>query len=86
MRIAVQCARQALRYTHLDFILRHDRGAEMSREDRSNDQRRDNRLPTKQSYEAPRLIEYGDIAAVTQAVGMTGNGDGGNGNMKATQP
>ena len=58
----------------------------MSLEDRSSDQRRTTgRLP-KKSYETPRLVEYGDIAAVTQTVGMGGNPDGGNGTMKATQP
>jgi hypothetical protein len=31
----------------------------------------------KKSYRKPRLIIYGDIREITQAVGITGNSDGG---------
>jgi hypothetical protein len=41
----------------------------------------------KKPYEPPRLSVYGDIAAVTRTVGMSGMLDGGmKGNAKATQP
>jgi hypothetical protein len=35
--------------------------------------------PARKPYETPRLEVYGDIRAVTDSVGMTGNLDGGAG-------
>jgi hypothetical protein len=32
--------------------------------------------PPRKPYETPRLEVYGDIRAVTEAVGMTGSADG----------
>jgi len=58
----------------------------MSLEDRPDDRCRDVSQNRKKPYQAPRLVAYGDIAAVTQTVGMNGMVDGGNGTMKATQP
>jgi hypothetical protein len=58
----------------------------MSVEDRPDDRRRDISQNPKKPYQAPRLVAYGDIAAVTQTLGMNGMSDGGNGTMKATQP
>ena len=59
----------------------------MSLEDRPDDRRRDTSGNPKKPYEPPRLVAYGNIAAVTQTVGMSGTPDGGaQGNMKATQP
>ena len=40
----------------------------------------------KKPFEAPRLHVYGDIAALTRAVGKTGLADGGSGNAKNTRP
>jgi len=37
-------------------------------------------------YEAPKLKRYGDVRAITAAVGMTGTKDGGGGNTSKTQP
>ena len=39
----------------------------------------------KRPYRAPVLHVYGDIRAITRAVGTTGLSDGGNGNMKRTR-
>jgi hypothetical protein len=59
----------------------------MAAEDRSDDQRPDGAVKQKKPYEPPRLSVYGDIAAVTRTVGMSGMLDGGmKGNAKATQP
>ena len=59
----------------------------MSQEDRPDARRRDTSGKLKKPYEAPRLVAYGNIAAVTQSIGMGGTGDGGPmGNAKATQP
>jgi hypothetical protein len=37
-----------------------------------------NKLP----YEKPKLLMLGDVTELTQAVGMSGKGDGGKGNDK----
>jgi hypothetical protein len=39
----------------------------------------------KRPYRAPVLHVYGDIRAITRAVGTTGLADGGKGNMKRTR-
>lgn len=39
----------------------------------------DNPGAQKKRYEPPRLERYGDIRQITQAVGHTGNPDGGHG-------
>lgn len=39
----------------------------------------------KRPYRAPVLLVYGDIRAITRAVGTTGLADGGKGNMKRTR-
>jgi hypothetical protein len=58
----------------------------MSLEDRPDD-RRDTSGSPKKPYEPPRLVAYGNIAAVTQSVGKAGSPDGGSINFrKATQP
>jgi hypothetical protein len=41
---------------------------------------------SKQRYEKPELIAYGDIAALTRMVGKSGAGDGGHGNMMKSAP
>jgi len=41
---------------------------------------------SKKPFEAPRLHVYGDIAALTRAVGKTGLSDGGIGSTKNTRP
>jgi hypothetical protein len=33
---------------------------------------------TRKAYRSPALRSYGDLAAITQSVGKTGNSDGGN--------
>ncbi len=38
----------------------------------------------KKAYQSPRLIEYGDIRAVTHAVGQSGKKDGGGGKIQKT--
>ena len=58
----------------------------MSLEDRQDDRSRGASGKAKKQYERPRLVAYGDIAAVTRAVGMSGTPDGGKGAGKATQP
>lgn len=42
--------------------------------------------PKKKPFEPPRLTVYGDIAALTKAVGRTGLVDGGKGNTSKTRP
>lgn len=42
-------------------------------------------LPPKKPYRAPMILVYGDIRAITRAVGRTGRADGGKGNMKRTR-
>jgi hypothetical protein len=37
-------------------------------------------------YSAPRLVTYGDVREITQAVGNMGNEDGGAGATSKTQP
>lgn len=46
----------------------------------------DSRVQPKKPFEAPRLHVYGDIAALTRAVGKTGLADGGGGSTKNTRP
>jgi hypothetical protein len=38
--------------------------------------------PERKRYEAPKLIEYGDIATLTQGTGLTKNDSGGKGKVK----
>ena len=38
--------------------------------------------PSRKQYDHPRLITYGDITALTAAVGMTGAPDGGKGHNR----
>jgi hypothetical protein len=40
----------------------------------------------KKTYRPPVLRVYGDIRAITRAVGMTGLNDGGGGTMMKTRP
>ena len=40
----------------------------------------------RMQYEAPRLICYGDVRAITAAVGRNGNKDGGAGNAQKSRP
>ena len=40
---------------------------------------------TKRPYRPPVLHVYGDIRAITRAVGTTGLADGGKGTMKSTR-
>ena len=40
--------------------------------------------PQLKPYTTPQLITYGDLRAITQAVGMMGNNDGGVGNLHKT--
>ena len=40
--------------------------------------RADPAAPRRKLYRKPKLVEYGDIRAITQAVGMHGAMDGGN--------
>jgi len=40
----------------------------------------------KKPFEPPRLHVYGDIAALTRKVGVTGLSDGGNKSTKSTRP
>ena len=42
--------------------------------------------PMKKPFDAPRLTVYGDITALTRAVGRTGSGDGGKGSNNRTRP
>jgi hypothetical protein len=42
--------------------------------------------PARKPYEAPQLLEYGDIAVVTQTLSMDGMPDGGVGKTKGTEP
>ena len=58
----------------------------MSPGDRTDDRPHDTSGNPKKPYEPPRLVAYGDIAAVTQTLGMGGTPDGGVGTMKGTQP
>ena len=51
----------------------------MNTRDRSN-------TPPKKPYRPPVIHVYGNIRAITRAVGRTGASDGGKGNMKATRP
>jgi hypothetical protein len=39
----------------------------------------------KKPYRRPTIHTYGDIRAITRAVGTTGANDGGKGNMKRTR-
>ena len=48
-----------------------------------NEQRDEN---SKKVYEKPALVVYGDIREITQAVGNTGNKDGGAGAASKTLP
>jgi hypothetical protein len=40
----------------------------------------------KSGYSAPRLVTYGDVREITQAVGNMGNADGGGSPDNKTQP
>ena len=42
--------------------------------------------PGKKPYRAPALQQYGDLARITRAVSMRGQGDGGKGARKGTAP
>jgi hypothetical protein len=39
---------------------------------------------SRKPYQAPSLVQYGDLRAITHMVGRNGNPDGGKGNMKGT--
>jgi hypothetical protein len=41
---------------------------------------------TKKSFHQPKLVAYGNIREITQAVGNKGNKDGGSGMTQKTQP
>ena len=42
--------------------------------------------PRKKSYERPKLLKFGDVGELTQAVGDTGLGDGSGALMLKTRP
>lgn len=44
----------------------------------------DDKKQQKKPYRSPVIEVYGDIRTITKAVGMTGAGDGGSGNMQKT--
>ena len=45
-----------------------------------------NKPPPKKPYRAPVIHVYGNVRAITRAVGKTGASDGGKGSMSRTRP
>lgn len=45
-----------------------------------------NKPVAKKPYRPPVIVVYGNVRAITRAVGKTGLNDGGGGNMMKTRP